>query len=49
MVRQAIAEHYPEDVNTRGFRVYTTIRKADQEAAYAAVRKGVLEYDRRAG
>jgi penicillin-binding protein 1A len=49
MVRQAIAEHYPEDVYTRGFRVYTTIRKADQEAAYAAVRKGVLEYDRRAG
>jgi penicillin-binding protein 1A len=49
MVRQAIAEHFPEDVYTRGFRVYTTIRQADQEAAYAAVRKGVLEYDRRAG
>ena len=49
MVRQAIAEHYPEDVYTRGFRVYTTIRKADQEAAYDALRKGVLEYDRRAG
>src|SRR5688572_19690165 len=49
MVRQAIAEHYPEDVYTRGFRVYTTIRKADQEAAYEALRRGVLEYDRRAG
>src|SRR5436190_5838108 len=49
MVRQALAEHYPEDVYTRGFRVYTTIRKADQEAAYEAVRKGVLEYDRRQG
>src|SRR4029079_12989546 len=24
MVRQALAEHYPEDVYTRGFRVYTT-------------------------
>jgi penicillin-binding protein 1A len=46
MVRQALAEHYPEDVYTRGFRVYTTIRKADQEAAYDALRKGVLEYDR---
>src|SRR5881396_1715670 len=34
MVRQALAEHYPEDVYTRGFRVYTTLRKADQEAAY---------------
>jgi penicillin-binding protein 1A len=49
MVRQALAEHYPEDVYSRGFRVYTTIRKADQEAAYDALRKGVLEYDRRAG
>jgi len=49
MVRQALAEHYPEDVYTRGFRVYTTIRKADQEAAYEAVRRGVLEYDRRQG
>jgi len=49
MVRQALVEHYPEDVYTRGFRVYTTIRKADQEAAYVALRAGVMEYDRRAG
>jgi penicillin-binding protein 1A len=49
MVRQAIAEQYPEEVYTRGFRVYTTLRKADQEAAYAALRKGVLEYDRTHG
>src|SRR5687768_13221084 len=49
MVRQALAEPYPEEVYTRGFRVYTTIRKADQEAAYEALRNGVLEYDRRAG
>src|SRR5438874_709430 len=49
MVRQALAEHYPEDVYTRGFRVYTTLRKADQEAAFDAVRKGALEYDRRQG
>src|SRR5919204_63520 len=49
MVRQALAEHYPEDVYTRGFRVYTTLRKADQDAAYEALRRGVMEYDRRAG
>ncbi|HSU78696.1 MAG TPA: penicillin-binding protein 1A [Burkholderiales bacterium] len=49
MVRQALAEHYPEDVYTRGFRVYTTLRAADQEVAYEAVRKGVLDYDRRQG
>src|SRR6266850_1567584 len=49
MVRQALSEHYPEDVYTRGFRVYTTLRKADQDTAYEAVRKGVFEYDRRQG
>jgi penicillin-binding protein 1A len=49
MVRQALYEHFPEEAYTRGFRVYTTIRKADQEAAYAALRKGVIEYDRRHG
>jgi penicillin-binding protein 1A len=49
MVRQAIAEHFPDEVYSRGFRVYTTLRKADQEAAYASLRKGVLEYDRRNG
>jgi penicillin-binding protein 1A len=49
MVRQALAEHYKEDVYTRGFRVYTTIRKADQEVAYASLRKAVLDYDRRQG
>ena len=49
MVRQSMAEQYPEDVYTRGFRVYTTLRKADQDAAYETLRRGVLEYDRRHG
>jgi len=49
MVRQAIHERYPEEVYTRGFRVYTTIRRADQEAAYEALRRGLLDYDRRQG
>jgi penicillin-binding protein 1A len=49
MVRQAIFEQYPEDAYTRGFRVYTTVRKADQEAAYEAVRRGLLNYDRNHG
>ncbi len=49
MVRQAVAEIYPDDVYTRGFRVYTTIRKLDQETAYVALRKGALEYDRQQG
>ena len=49
MVRQVLYERHPEDVYTRGFRVYTTITKRDQEAAYDAMRRGVLEYDRRHG
>jgi len=49
MVRQAVYDQYPDDAYTRGFRVYTTIRKADQDAAVAAVRRGVLDYDRRQG
>jgi len=49
MVRQAMAETYPDDVYTRGFRVYTTIRKSDQETAYQSTRRAVLEYDRQQG
>ncbi len=49
MVRQTLFDTYGEDAYTRGLTVYTTIHKADQEAAYAAVRRGVLDYDRRHG
>ena len=49
MVRQMLFERYPDEVYTKGFRVYTTLTKADQDAAYAAVRRGVLDYDRRHG
>ncbi len=47
MVRAALYEQYPDEVYTTGFRVYTTIRKKDQEIAYAALRSGLLDYDRR--
>ncbi len=49
MARQMAAERFPEDVYTRGLRVYTTILKQDQDAAYTSVRRGVLDYDRRHG
>jgi penicillin-binding protein 1A len=49
MARQVVFEAYGEDAYHRGLTVYTTIRKADQEAAYAALRRGVLDYDRRHG
>jgi penicillin-binding protein 1A len=49
MARQVVFEAYGEDAYTKGLTVWTTIRKADQEWAYAAVRRGVLDYDRRHG
>jgi penicillin-binding protein 1A len=49
MVRQAMYERYRDDAYTRGFQVYTTLSTRQQEAAYAAVRHGVQEYDRRHG
>ena len=49
MVRQTIVETYGEESYTRGLTVYTTVRKADQDAAYAAMRRGAIDYDRRHG
>ncbi|MBU1362495.1 MAG: penicillin-binding protein 1A [Gammaproteobacteria bacterium] len=49
MARQITAERFPEDVYSRGMKVYTTIIKAEQDAAYNSLRKGVLDYDRRHG
>ncbi len=49
MVRQAMYDKYQDSAYTQGLKVYTTIRQQDQMAAYQAVRKGVLEYDRRHG
>ncbi len=49
MTRQSVFEQYGEKAYVSGIRVYTTVRKLDQEAALLALRKGVLEYDRRHG
>ncbi len=49
MARQIAAEQFPEDVYSRGLRVYTTISKSDQDAAYSSLRRNVLDYDRRHG
>jgi len=48
-VRQFMFAQYKEDIYTRGFNVTTTLTKTDQDAAYEAVRRGVLDYDRRHG
>ena len=49
MARQIAYERFQEDAYNKGLRVITTITRADQEAAYAALRKGVIDYDRRHG
>ncbi|MGB5079450.1 MAG: penicillin-binding protein 1A [Burkholderiales bacterium] len=49
MVRQTLFERYPDEVYSRGFRVYTTVTRADQQAAYEALRQGLIAYDRRHG
>jgi penicillin-binding protein 1A len=40
---------YKDETYTRGLNVITTIDSADQDAAYHAVRKGVMDYERRHG
>lgn len=49
MARQLVYEQYKEETYTRGLNVYTTITKADQDAAYLALRRGVMDYEKRHG
>ena len=49
MVRQAMYERYQDDIYTSGMKVYTTIRKRDQDAADQALWQGVMAYDQRHG
>ena len=49
IVRQYMHEKYKDDIYTHGYTVVTTLSSTDQDAAYEAVRRGVLDYDRRHG
>jgi penicillin-binding protein 1A len=49
MTRQLVYEQFKEETYTRGLNVYTTITKADQDAAYLALRRGVMDYEKRHG
>lgn len=49
MARQFVYERYKDDAYAKGIRVYTTLWTQHQEAAYAALRRGVQDYDRRHG
>ena len=46
-VRQLMYAQYGDETYTRGLNVYTTLRSADQEAAYKALRRGIMDYERR--
>ena len=48
-VRQTLYEQYQETIYSSGLKVYTTIKRANQEAANIAVLQGILEYQRRQG
>lgn len=49
MARQIAYEQFHDEAYSRGLRVVTTITRAEQQAAYAALRRAVLDYDRRHG
>jgi penicillin-binding protein 1A len=47
MVRQLMFNQYGEETYTRGLNVQTTIHSSEQDAAYKALRKGIMDYERR--
>lgn len=49
IVRESLYAQYQDEIYSSGLSVYTTIRKINQEAANAAVREGILDYDLRHG
>ncbi|MCZ8255957.1 MAG: penicillin-binding protein 1A [Polaromonas sp.] len=46
-VRQLVYNQYGDETYTRGLNVYTTLRATDQTVAYKALRKGIMDYERR--
>lgn len=47
MVRQQMVAQYGDSAYVRGLTVTTTLISSDQAAAYAALRRGLLDYERR--
>ncbi len=46
-VRQLVHSQYGDEAYTRGLNVHTSVRSAEQMVAYRALRKGILDYERR--
>ncbi len=47
MARQLVFAQYGEEAYSRGLHVYTTIDSSDQAVAYRALRRGIMDYERR--
>jgi penicillin-binding protein 1A len=47
MARQLMFAQYGPEIYTRGLHVHTTIKAEDQEVAYQALRRGILDYELR--
>ncbi|MEN9372549.1 MAG: hypothetical protein RIR79_101 [Pseudomonadota bacterium] len=47
MVRQLMFAQYGEETYTRGLDVFTTLKVTDQNIAYSALRKGIMDFERR--
>ncbi|MEO8278124.1 MAG: penicillin-binding protein 1A [Ideonella sp.] len=45
--RQLIYAHYGDEAYSRGLNVYLTLNSKEQTVAYHALRKGILDYERR--
>ena len=46
-VRQMVYAQYGDETYTRGLNVFTTVKADEQDAAYRALRKGIMDYERR--
>lgn len=46
-VRQLVYAQYGDETYTRGLNVHTTVVAKEQEAAYKALRKGIMDYEKR--
>ncbi len=47
MARQLMFNQYGDETYTRGLNVQTTIHSAEQDAAYKALRRGIMDFERR--
>ena len=45
--RQLVFNQYGDETYTRGLNVYTTLSSVDQAAGYKALRKGIMDFERR--